>query len=139
MPSKGCVCCKRRIQPSMEKYVRKSHNKYIYQKLYCPKIATGQILTVFVLPDMIDSYDIEEVQDIYCDNFQIHSVDKPFRRNYNINTIPERKITNKKYTVTKWSEFSPISVPPYGLSNPDAYEGHCFRNNVTTEFGGDQI
>ena len=30
------------------------------------------------------------------------------------------------YLMTSLSEFSPFSVAPYGLSQPDAYEGHCF-------------
>ncbi|MBQ7828255.1 MAG: glycoside hydrolase family 65 protein [Clostridia bacterium] len=38
------------------------------------------------------------------------------------------------YLMTSASEFSPISVPPYGLSNPDAYEGHCFWDTESFMF-----
>lgn len=38
------------------------------------------------------------------------------------------------YLMSSASEFSPISVPPYGLSNPDAYEGHCFWDTESFMF-----
>ncbi len=38
------------------------------------------------------------------------------------------------YLMSSASEFSPSSVPPYGLSQPDAYEGHCFWDTESFMF-----
>lgn len=38
------------------------------------------------------------------------------------------------YLMSSASEFSPISIPPFGLSNPDAYEGHCFWDTESFMF-----
>ncbi|MBQ4575904.1 MAG: glycoside hydrolase family 65 protein [Clostridia bacterium] len=38
------------------------------------------------------------------------------------------------YLMSSVSEFSPTSVSPYGLSQPDAYEGHCFWDTESFMF-----
>ena len=38
------------------------------------------------------------------------------------------------YLMSSASEFSPISLFPYGLSDPDAYEGHCFWDTESFMF-----
>ncbi|MBQ8718051.1 MAG: hypothetical protein IJY66_02155, partial [Clostridia bacterium] len=38
------------------------------------------------------------------------------------------------YLMSSVSEFSPSSVSPYGLSQPDAYEGHCFWDTESFMF-----
>lgn len=38
------------------------------------------------------------------------------------------------YLMSSASEFAPVSIPPYGLSDADAYEGHCFWDTESFMF-----